>query len=93
MSIYRKRLTINDLCCKKRFNNTFYKQHRLPNKEFGHAHLAQVKVTNVTRIAEMKLSTIIHAITLRFILLVVIRTKITVQSLAHKNRQNIVIAW
>lgn len=48
MSVYRKWLTINDLCCKKRFNNTFYKQHRLPNKEFGHAHLAQVKVTNVT---------------------------------------------
>lgn len=48
MSVYRKRLTINYLCCKQRFNNTFYKQHRLPNKEFGHAHLAQVKVTNVT---------------------------------------------
>ena len=41
----------------------------------------------------MKVSTIIHAINLRFILLVVIRTKITVQSFAHKNRQNIVITW
>lgn len=41
----------------------------------------------------MKVSTIIHAINLRFILLVIIRTKITVQSLARKNRQNIVITW
>lgn len=41
----------------------------------------------------MKVSTIIHAINLRFILLVVIRTKITVQSFARKNRQNIVITW
>ena len=48
MSVYRKRLTINDLGRKKLFNNTFYKQHRLPNKEFGHAHLAQVKVKNLT---------------------------------------------
>lgn len=40
----------------------------------------------------MKVSTIIHAINLRFILLVIIRTKITVQSLARKNRQNMVIA-
>lgn len=41
----------------------------------------------------MKVSTIIHAINLRFVLLVIIRTKITVQSLARKNRQNMVIAW
>ncbi len=41
----------------------------------------------------MKVSTIIHAINLRFILLVIIRTKITLQSLTRKNRQNIVIAW
>lgn len=41
----------------------------------------------------MKVSTIIHAINLRFVLLVIIRTKITVQSLIRKNRQNIVIAW
>ncbi len=40
----------------------------------------------------MKVNTIIHAINLRFIFLVIIRTKITVQSLVRKNRQNIVIA-
>lgn len=48
MCVYLNRLTINDLFRKKWLKNMLNKQHRLPNKEFGHAHLAQVKVTNVT---------------------------------------------
>ena len=48
MCVYLNRLAINDLFRKKWLKYMFNKQYRLPNKEFGHAHLAQVKVTNVT---------------------------------------------
>lgn len=47
MCVYLNRLTINDLFRKKWLKYMLNKQHRLPNKEFGHAHLAQIKVTNV----------------------------------------------
>lgn len=48
MCVYLNRLTINDLFRKKWLKNMLNKQHRLPNKQFGHIHLAQIKVTNVT---------------------------------------------
>ena len=48
MCVYLHRLAINDLFCKKWLKYVFNKQHRLPNKQFGHIHFTQIKVTNVT---------------------------------------------